>query len=163
MALKALVGQKVLNDVIKSVKTPGEWKVLVVDSLAMRVISTCCKMRDIVLEGVTIVEDLGKGRQSLPLEAIYFIAPTDNSVQGIIDDFKDANNPRYTSAHIFFTETCPEKLFNRIANANNLGRRIKTLKEINIAYLPVEMQGFSLDNRDALAHLYSPKYNNCQR
>lgn len=155
MSLKKLVGDKVLNDVIKSVRTPGQWRVLVVDALGMRVISTCCKMRDIVMEGITIVEDLNKGRESLPLEAIYFVAPTENSVQLIIDDFKDANKPQYTGAHIFFTETCPEKLFENIAKASNLGRRIKTLQEINIAYLPIEMQVFSLDNRDALPHLYS--------
>ena len=155
MSLKSLVGEKVLNDVLRSVKTPGQWRVLVVDSLGMRVISTCCKMRDIVMEGITIVEDLNKGRQSLPLEAIYFVSPTENSVQMIIDDFKDANKPQYTGAHIFFTETCPENLFEKIAKANNLGRRIKNLQEINIAYLPTEMQVFSLDNRDALAHLYS--------
>ena len=155
MSLKNLVGEKVLNDVLRSVKTPGQWRALVVDSLGMRVISTCCKMRDIVMEGITIVEDLNKGRQSLPLEAIYFVSPTENSVQMIIDDFKDANKPQYTGAHIFFTETCPEILFEKIAKANNLGRRIKNLQEINIAYLPTEMQVFSLDNRDALPHLYS--------
>ena len=156
MALKTLVGQKVLNDVIKSTKTPGEWKVLVVDQHAMRIISTCCKMRDIVMEGVTIVEDLNKGRQSLPLEAIYFVSPTDHSVQAIIDDFKDSNNPRYTAAHIFFTEACPGQLFEKIAKASLLGRRIKNLQEINISYLPLEMNVFSLDNGDALPHLYSP-------
>ena len=156
MALKSSVGQKVLNDVIKNAKTPGEWKVLVVDQHAMRVISTCCKMRDIVMEGVTIVEDLTKGRESLPLEAIYFVSPTDNSIQAIVDDFKDSNNPRYTAAHIFFTEACPTHLFEKIAKANNLGRRIKNLQEINISYLPLEMQVFSLDNGDALPYLYSP-------
>jgi len=155
MSLKKLVGEKVLNDVLRSIKTPGQWRALIVDSLGMRVISTCCKMRDIVMEGITIVEDLNKRRQALPLEAIYFVTPTENSIQLIIDDFKDANKPQYTGAHIFFTETCPENLFEKIAKASNLGRRIKNVKEINIAYLPIEMQVFSLDNRDALPHLYS--------
>ena len=157
MSLKSIVGDKILNEVIRSVKVPGEWKALILDPLSTRVVSSCCKMRDIVMEGVTIVEDLLKGRQSLPLEAIYFVSPTDNSVQAIIDDFKDSNNPRYTAAHIFFTEVCPETLFEKFAKASsNFGRRVKTLKEINIAYMPVEMQVFSLDNKQALAHLYSP-------
>jgi len=108
MSLKKLVGEKVLNDVLRSIKTPGQWRALIVDSLGMRVISTCCKMRDIVMEGITIVEDLNKRRQALPLEAIYFVTPTENSIQLIIDDFKDANKPQYTGAHIFFTETWKE-------------------------------------------------------
>lgn len=155
MSLKNIVGKKVLDEVIRSVHKKGEWKVLVVDTLAMRVISTCCKMREIVMEGITIVEDLKKGREALPLEAVYFISPTENSVEAIINDFKEFDKPQYTAAHIFFTETCPGSLFDKIAKAKNLGRRIKNLKEINIAYLPLEMQIFSLDNGDALSHLYS--------
>lgn len=93
--MKSLVGQRIINDVIKSAKVPGEWKALVVDQLAMRVISSCCRMHDIMTEGVTIVEDLTKGRQSLPLEAIYFITPTEKSIDQILDDFKEAANFRY--------------------------------------------------------------------
>ena len=111
MSLKTYIGQKVLNEVIKGVNTPGKWKVLVVDNLGMRVISTCCKMRDIVMEGVTIVEDLKKGREPLQLEVIYFVAPTESSVQAILDDFKDSQNPKYLAAHIFFTGSCPGHLF----------------------------------------------------
>lgn len=155
MSLKSLVGQMILNDVVKPLKTEGEWKVMVVDQLGMRVISTCCKMRDIVMQGITMVEDLNKRRQPLSLEAVYLICPNDSSVSALINDFKEPNNPRYTAAHIFFIESCPEQIFNRIAKAPTLGRKIRTLQEINIAYLPLEMQVFSLDSQDALEHLYS--------
>ena len=97
MSMKSLVGQRIINDVIKSSKVPGEWKALVVDQLAMRVISSCCRMHDIMTEGVTIVEDLTKGRQSLPLEAIYFITPTEKSIDQVLDDFKEAANFRYVN------------------------------------------------------------------
>lgn len=95
MSLKTLVGQRILNEVIKSCKVPGEWKALVLDQLGMRVISSCCRMHEIMMEGITIVEDLNKGRQPLPLEAIYFVTPTEKSIDAMVDDFKDASNLRF--------------------------------------------------------------------
>lgn len=107
MSLKSLVGQRILNEVVKSCKAPGEWKALVLDQLAMRVISSCCRMHEIMMEGVTIVEDLGKGRQSLPLEAIYFITPTEKSIDAILDDFKEASNLRFVIAtFVLYSHLC---------------------------------------------------------
>lgn len=46
---------EIMNEVIRSKKksTNTDWRVLVVDQLAMRMVSTCLKMHDISAEGIT--------------------------------------------------------------------------------------------------------------
>ncbi|KAI6191732.1 Sec1 family protein [Aphelenchoides bicaudatus] len=157
MTLKELVGQKLLNEVIKPLHNPsgGAWNVLIVDRLAMKMLSACCKMHDIMDQGITIVEDLNKRREPLTsLDAIYLIAPTKDSVDKLIADFSGRN--QYKRAHVFFTEACPDQLFTTLTKSP-VKNYIKTLKEINVAFTPYESQVYVLDSPDTFFLYYNPQ------
>lgn len=79
------------------------WKVLVLDDITTRVISSSVTMFDIMEKRVTIVENLEKLRQPFPdMDVVYFIMPTLSSTEKLLKDFSDPSRPMYGHVHVVF-------------------------------------------------------------
>ncbi|XP_059334078.1 syntaxin-binding protein 3 isoform X3 [Ammospiza nelsoni] len=102
-----------------------------------------------------VVENVYKTREPVPhMKAIYLITPTKKSVDGLIDDFINKSSSRYKAAYVYFTDFCPDSLFNKIKAS--CAKSIKKCKEINISFFPYESQVFTLNIPDAFYRCYSP-------
>ncbi|KFP86751.1 Syntaxin-binding protein 3, partial [Apaloderma vittatum] len=132
-----------------------EWKIILLDDYTTKLLSLCCKMTDLLAEGITVVENVYKNREPVPhMKAIYFITPTKKSVDGLIDDFITKSSSRYKAAYVYFTDFCPDNLFNKIKSS--CAKSIRRCKEINISFFPYESQVFTLNVPDAFYRCYSP-------
>jgi syntaxin-binding protein 1 len=146
------IQRKILDEIITCTES---WKVLVMDTMATRVASSSLTMYDIMEQRVTIVENLSLNRSPFPnMEVVYFCAPTPDNIKAIADDFKDLSSPKYGGVHLFFTYALEDELFNQLKMADNLIPRVRTLKEINLEFLAMESNAFSLDMKDAIPNLF---------
>ncbi|XP_005285534.1 syntaxin-binding protein 3 [Malaclemys terrapin pileata] len=153
--LKSLVWQKLKLSVFDDCRKEEEWKIIILDDFTTKLLSSCGKMTDLLAEGITAVENVYKNREPVPhMKAIYFITPTNKSVDGLINDFVSKTSSKYKAAYVYFTDFCPDILFNKMKSS--CSRAIRRCKEINISFFPYESQVFTLDVPDAFFCCYSP-------
>lgn len=114
---------------VRTTKQSTVWKVLVMDEITVKVMSSSCKMTEITEEGISLVENIGKSRQPLPaLDAVYFIQPSQNNVESLIGDMS-GKAPRYKRAFVFFSSPVPRNLLNTIKSEASVLARVAVLRE----------------------------------
>uniref|UniRef100_A0A3P9PSY2 Syntaxin binding protein 1b n=1 Tax=Poecilia reticulata TaxID=8081 RepID=A0A3P9PSY2_POERE len=120
---------EIMNNVIKKAREKGKWKVLVVDKLSMRMVSSCCKMTDIMSEGITTlltsrqrtIPDslfglLTKSRASKAMKALTEIhiafLPYESQVFSLdkVDAFQDFYSPFKADVKNNMLERCAEQI-----------------------------------------------------
>ncbi|XP_048395108.1 syntaxin-binding protein 3 isoform X3 [Stegostoma tigrinum] len=154
-SLKRVAWQKIKTYVLEDCRTEGEWRILILDHYTTKLLSSCCKMSNLMAEGISVVEDLHKSREPVPdSKAIYFITPTEKSVSALINDFKRKHSYKYKAAYIYFTDYCPDNLFSQLKTTCT--KAIKRCKEVNISFLAYESKVFTFDIPDAFHSIYSP-------
>jgi len=153
------VWQKIKATVFDDCKKEGEWKIMLLDEFTTKLLASCCKMTDLLAEGITVVENIYKNREPVrQMKALYFISPTSKSVDCFLRDFASKSENKYKAAYIYFTDFCPDSLFNKIKAS--CSKSIRRCKEINISFIPLESQVYTLDVPDAFYYCYSPDPSN---
>ena len=148
--LKKLGAEAILRNVIRDARCPAqdgvddsEWRVLVLDALTLKIVSASLQPHEIYKEKILYLDLLEKdGRASKDdKEAIYFIAPSETSVKRLINDME--HQSKFKAAHVFFTQPIPDRLFQLMADSKAVVK-FKSLKEVNIAFVPEERLAYSL-------------------
>ncbi|KAI7870603.1 Sec1-like protein [Spinellus fusiger] len=137
-------------ELIKSVQPAGRWKLVVVDSLSLKILNSACRMYDILEENVTLVENIEKQRQAYPsVEAVYILTPCIESCSRLVDDFSRPEGPMYAAAHVHFINGLDNTVFNdftRKLKATGADQYIQSLKEMYVEFIVREQAVFSLDD-----------------
>uniref|UniRef100_A0A4W4E4A6 Syntaxin binding protein 3 n=1 Tax=Electrophorus electricus TaxID=8005 RepID=A0A4W4E4A6_ELEEL len=131
--LKKIVWQKLKDTIIADCRKTDVWKILILDNFTTCLLSSCCNMTDLMNEGITMLS---------VVNAFFLHCP-----------FCGFLKPKYKAAYVYFTDYCPDELFNRIKLC---AKYIKVCKEINISFLPLEAQVFTCNNPAAFSSIYSP-------
>ncbi|KAK2496983.1 hypothetical protein MC885_014041 [Smutsia gigantea] len=159
--------------------------VLIVDHLSMCILPSCCKMSDILDEGIT--SDLGACAEQSPTKDTLAATPKGRASPTVkdpqvVEDIHKWRDPipileaiyllspmeKWVQALIAVFRGTPtfiykaEHIFTDTCDPfNELGHSpvakvVKTLKEIHLAFLPYEAQVFSLDAPHSTYNLYCP-------
>jgi syntaxin-binding protein 1 len=154
MSLKDLVAKRILDDILGPIFKLGQWRVLVLDSLSTSIVSSCCKMHDVMSKGITLVEGLEKSREpQLTREAVYIIWPNEESILKMLTDFEEKDR-LYKAAHVYLLDRIPPLLVTKLQQSP-ARRYIKSLKESYIGFNPKESRVFTLNFPESFRLLFS--------
>ncbi len=142
-------------EMVRSVNAGTDrWKVLVVDTLTVKILSSACSLSDVTDEQVMIIESLEKERQPMPdTDVLYFLQPTVQSVDRMLDDF--SSKPKYAGVHIYFTSRVADDLISKMKRSAQFISRVRALREVQLEFLSYESQVFLLNMPGSFRDLYA--------
>eukprot|EP00054_Salpingoeca_dolichothecata_P027422 m.201268 g.201268 ORF g.201268 m.201268 type:complete len:617 (+) comp25959_c0_seq3:51-1901(+) len=157
LSLKEVACRIIYDDMLDQVKPSPTWKVLIVDSFTLQIIQSCCSQNELTAHDVAVVENIDRQRQPMQgLEAIYFLQPTKENVNTIISDcnFEDE---MYQAAHLYFTAELSSDLLRELGQDPKTHKRLRSLKELNLSFVPLEQQVFTFGDTSGLRSCYCPE------
>lgn len=152
--LKKVVSEKILEEIVgkrKDGSSSGgklQWKVLIVDDLTVKIVSSTLTMAQLASEGVSNVQHIQKYRgPNTSADAIFFVVPNKKNIDEILYDIKKKN---FRAFNIMFSESCPKPLLDSFMQKVSHPQLIKSCKEVYISFVPVEKQVYSMSMKSFL-------------
>ena len=152
--LKRVVSEKILEQVIgrrkdgSSSEAKMQWKVLIVDDLTVKIVSSSLTMAQLASEGVSNVQHIQKYRgPNSSADAIFFVLPNKKNIDEILYDIKKKS---FRAFNIMFSESCPKPLLDSFMQKVSHPQLIKSCKEVYISFVPIEKQVYSMSSKSFL-------------
>ena len=169
-SFRAATRRRFVDDMLGKVQEASpqsEWRVMIVDDVTVRVVSSTCGMSDLTAGGISLVETLGKPREPQGhLEAVYFLTPSAESVGKLCDDWAkpatkkkkdDATTSMYLKAHVFFSSPLPSAQLSQIKKCKPLVESLVSLAELNLEYQTRDQRTFVTGQEYALVDFFGGK------
>eukprot|EP01100_Stratorugosa_tubuloviscum_P014528 TRINITY_DN7831_c0_g1_i1.p1 TRINITY_DN7831_c0_g1~~TRINITY_DN7831_c0_g1_i1.p1 ORF type:complete len:618 (+),score=237.00 TRINITY_DN7831_c0_g1_i1:96-1949(+) len=136
------------------------WKILIYDKHCENIIAPLLLVGDLRKLGITLHLHLHADRQIISeTPAIYFIQPTEENIQRII---QDCNSGLYDLFYLNFCGSLPENLFEKLAGSlvkANAAQRIVKICEQHTDFLALEQNLFSFNIQNTYQSLSLPGKN----
>lgn len=151
-SVKLKVMDRLLIDMIETVKNnfnESPFIVLIVDDYTTKLLSSYLTMSELLKTGIFSVEPLNIKRQAFPnYQAIYFVSPTKQNLELIVNEFQDLNKPQYKCIHLYFPYRILTTVMDVLVN-ENIAFRIKSMIELNVAFFAND-DSFSIRENNSL-------------
>ncbi|CAO2040032.1 unnamed protein product [Urochloa humidicola] len=133
------------------------YKILVLDSFCMSLLSPLLRVADLRKHGVTLFFPIDKPRQRVPdAPAVYLLRPTQANVDRVA---ADAAAALYASFHLNFSSALPRPLLDRLASAtaaSGSAHRVARLADQYLDFVSLEDNLFSLAHPRSYVALNDP-------
>ena len=153
---KDKIETKIFKEIFKKYGISGKC-FLIVDNRGSQFISSYLTLTEAINLGIFSIESLYLNRKPYKsFSAIYIVSGDKKSIDLIIKDFKSEKDRLYKFCHLFTLDEIKDDLLDVMAK-NNFIKRIKTLKQILIQYIPIDKNIFTFgddENFNSIFNLY---------
>ena len=153
---KDKIETKIFKEIFKKYGISGKC-FLIVDNRGSQFISSYLTLTEAINLGIFSIESLYLNRKPYKsFSAIYIVSGDKKSIDLIIKDFKSEKDRLYKFCHLFILDEIKNDLLDVMAK-NNFIKRIKTLKQILIQYIPIDKNIFTFgddENFNSIFNLY---------